>query len=267
MKTRYLIIILMLVVLSFSCKKDNDDNPNLPQELTTVRDGLMTSMDSLNMMLVDAVDQFAASGIDTAQMRAKLLELFDSSSFSKEFSFINPQGILQIIEPEAYHSYQGDDISTQSHVVSAFQTLQPVLSDVFPVLEGYLACVDIHPIVNGTQLLGAIDAVFTPSELLGRIIMPIVKDQDFEIWVMEKTGVVLFDQDAAEIGLNVLTNPLYADYPELIAACNKMIAEESGETTYSFFQTGTSTIVSKKTYWNTFAMHGNEWKIVWAKPE
>lgn len=266
MKTRSLII-LMLALLAFSCKKDNDNDTNPPQELTTVMDGLTASMDSLNRMLADAVSEFAASGIDTVQMRAKLLELFDSSSFAKELSFINPQGILQIIEPEAYHSYQGDDISTQPHVVSAFQTLQPVLSDVFPVLEGYLACVDIHPIANGTQLLGAIDAVFTPADLLGRIILPLVKDQDFEIWVMERTGVVLFDQDVAEIGLNVLIDPLYADYPELIAACNKMIAQESGVTTYSFFQTGTSTVVTKKTYWNTFAMYGNEWKIVWVKPE
>lgn len=266
MKTRPLIF-LMLALLAFSCKKDNDNDTNPPQELTTVRDGLTASMDSLNTALGDAVSQFAASGIDTVQMRAKLLELFGSSSFAKEFSFINTQGILQIIEPAAYHSYQGNDISTQPHVVSAFQTLQPALSDVFQVLEGYLACVDIHPIVNGIQLLGAIDGVFTPAEVLGRIILPIVKDQDFEIWVMERTGVVLFDQDAAEIGLNVLTDPLYADYPELIAACNKMIAEESGETTYSFFQTGTSTVVTKKTYWNTFAMYGNEWKIVWVKPE
>jgi hypothetical protein len=267
MKTRSLIILLMLIVLAFSCKNDNDDNPALPQELTLVRDGLITSLDSLNTMIEDAVIQFAASEIDTIQMRAKLLELFNSSSFVNEFSYIDTLGILQIIEPEAYHSYQGEDISTQPHVISAFQTFQPVLSDVFLVMEGYHACVDIHPIVHTTQLLGAISAVFAPAELLGRIIMPVVKDQDFEIWVMEKTGVVLFDQDTAEIGLNVLTDPLYAAYPELITACNKMIAEESGETRYSFFQTGTSTTVSKKTFWNTFALYGNEWKIVWVKPE
>ncbi len=260
------IVAFILLVLMVSCKKDKDETV-LPDELAVVHDRLAASFDTLNTLIGNANAQFAQSGIDTAVMRAKLLELYNTCTFAEEFVFTTPQGILQIIEPPAYYQYQGTDISNQPHVIAAFQTKQPVLSNAFGVVEGYQAVVDIHPIIQNTQAIGAISAVFEPARLLGRIIEPIVKNQAFEMWVMEKTGVVLYDQDTAEIGLNVITDPLYAAYPELIAACQKMAAESSGETSYSFYQTGTSTVVKKKTFWTTFSMHGNQWKIIWVKPE
>ncbi|HRY32054.1 MAG TPA: hypothetical protein P5531_03700 [Bacteroidales bacterium] len=259
-------VTLLFAVLMVSCKKDKDETV-LPGELAVVHDRLAASFDTLNTLIGNANAQFAQSGIDTSAMRAKLLELFNTCTFSEEFVFTTPQGILQIIEPPAYYAYQGSDISNQPHVITAFQTKQPVLSNAFDVVEGYQAAVDIHPIIQNSQVIGAISAVFEPARLLGRIIEPIVTSQGFEMWVMEKTGVVLFDQDTAEIGLNVLTDPLYANYPELLAACQKIAAENSGETSYSFFQTGTSNVVKKKTFWMTFSMHGNEWKIIWVKPE
>jgi len=259
----------MLVVITVvnACKKDKvETTPFFPAELATVKTALAASFDSLNNSLSVATTQFAQTGIDTTAIRSKLFELYNNFSFTKEFSFITLQGIMQLIEPAVYYSYQGSDISAQSSVVSAFQTKLPVLSNAFILLEGYQATIDIHPIVADDQLLGAISAVIAPEILLGSIILPIVQDVEFEIWVMEKSGMVLFDQDAGEIGLNVLTDPLYADFTELIAACQLMAEVQTGETTYSFFQTGTASVVTKKTYWNTFSMHGNEWKIVWVIP-
>lgn len=267
MKIRTLILILALAVGLCCCKKDKDSDLVLPAELATVKANLAASFDTLNSSMAATVSALAVSGIDTADVRNKLQQLYAASSFVKEFSFLTPQGIMQLIEPAIYYPYQGSDISGQSHVIAAFQTKQPVLSNVFPAIEGFNAASIIHPIVANNQLLGGIDALFVPEEILGRIILPVVKNQSFEIWVMENNGLVIYDQDTAEIGLNILTDPLYAAFPELIAACQKIAAEDSGETTYSFFQTGTSSVVTKKTYWDTYTLYGKEWKIVWVKPE
>ena len=83
---------------------------------------------------------------------------------------------------------------------------------------------------------------------------------------MEPGGKVLYDQDAYEIGRNVITDTLYAKFPELIAAAKLIDAQKSGETTYSFYQTDTTIKVVKKTYWKTYALYGTDWKIVWVKP-
>ena len=84
---------------------------------------------------------------------------------------------------------------------------------------------------------------------------------------MEKGGKVLFDQDTLEIGRNVLTDSLYSSFPELITASHLIDSLQSGETYYSFYQTGTSKKVVKKTYWSTYELFGTQWKIIWVKPE
>jgi len=266
MKTKSVILLCIIPLVFIFCKKE-DPEPFFPSELAVIKEAITASFDSLNLSISEVVEQLSQSGIDTTVIRKKLNDLYQGSSFSTEFVFTTAQGILQMIEPPAFYSSQGADISQQSHVISAFQTQKPVLSNAFGVVEGYLACVDIHPIVKNGQVLGAISALLAPGEMLGRIISPIVKNQSFEIWVMEKSGLTLFDQDEEEIGLNVLTDPLYSGFPELIAACNKIAGEDTGETTYSFYQAGTSKVVKKRTYWNTVAIHSNEWKIIWVLPE
>jgi hypothetical protein len=266
MKTTKFILFLLIVVLFASCKKEKE-TPIFPEQLALIKSQVVSSFDSLNNSITAAVNIFETSGFDSIAMRAKLLELYNESTFSAEFVYTSPEGILAMIEPAAYYIYEGIDISTQPHIIKAFQSRQPVLSDGFIVVEGFQAAVTIHPIIHNNQLIGAISAVIVPSVLLSRLIEPVVANQDFEVWVMEKTGLVLYDQDAEEIGINVLTHPMYDDFLLLREACVKMAAEESGETNYSFYQTGTNTVVNKKTYWNTFHMQENQWKIIYVKPE
>ncbi|MDO8897526.1 MAG: cache domain-containing protein [Bacteroidales bacterium] len=258
---------LLIVVLFSSCKNDKDEILFFPGQLDLLKNEVNASFDSLNNSINAAVNVFSASGFDAVAMRSKLLELYNESTFAAELVYTSPDGIMEIIEPAAYYSYEGSNISAQPHVIKAFQTKQPVLSDGFIVVEGYQAAVTIHPVIHNNQLIGAISAVIVPANLLKRIIEPVVKNQDFEVWVMEKTGLTLYDQDEEEIGINVLTHPMYDDFPVLRQACLKMAGEESGETKYSFYQTGTNIVVNKKTYWNTFHMQGNQWKIIYVKPE
>lgn len=268
MKIKTVFTFLVLAIVVFACKKD-DDNPEMffPAELSTIKASIAASFDTSDKAIDAACVFLAQSGTDSILVRSKLSELYNASTIMKEFCFTDTAGILQIIEPPEYYSSQGINISNQNHVISCFQSLQPVLSSVFLVVEGYWAAVDIHPIVNNGNLMGGINPVFAPWDLLNRIISPIVKDQDFEIWVMEKGGMVIFDQDSVEIGRNIFTDTTYASFTELISACQKIDSLQSGETSYSFYQTGTSTVVTKKTYWNTFSLHGKEWKLIWVKPE
>lgn len=265
MKTKAVLACLAGLMFAIACNKD--DEPDFPPALSTVLISVSASLDSLSNSLSTAATHFAQSGVDTALVRTKLQELYNGSSFGTEFVFTTPQGILQLVEPPAFYPSQGTDISQQPHVIKAFTTKLPVLSDVFQVVEGYQAVVEIHPVVNNNQVYGAISGLFVPSFILGRSILPIVSNNSFEMWVMEKSGVVLYDQDASEIGLNVFTDPAYANFPELKTACEKIAAQSSGETTYSFYQTGTNIVVTKKTYWKTLLHHGSEWKIIWVKAQ
>jgi hypothetical protein len=265
MKTHRFLIGMILLLVITACKKD--ENPTFPEQLNTLKTGLTASFDTLNIDLTASASNLIAMINDSAAIRTEMKSLFSQTSFVVEFSYITPQGIMKIIEPPLFYPTQGADISTQSHIIQGYQTKLPVLSSSFYAVENFWAAVDFHPVVNSGEVLGGVTALFLPEDILGRLIAPLVKNQTYEMWVMEKGGKVLYDQDSEEIGLNVLTDPVYAEFTELIAAAEKINAESTGETTYSFYQTGTTTKVVKKTYWLTFTMYGTEWKLIWVKPE
>ncbi|NOU48308.1 MAG: cache domain-containing protein [Bacteroidales bacterium] len=265
MKT-LVILSMIVIILGFAACKQND-NTFFPEQLANLNTELSASFDSLNTDLSTSAVNLVSKIDDTAAIRARMKALFAQTTFVVEFSYVNPQGIMQIIEPPVYYPTQGTDISQQSHIIQTFQTKLPVLSKSFYAVENFYAAVDIHPIVNNGEVLGGITALFLPETILGRLIRPVVENQVFEMWIMEKGGKVLYDQDADEIGRNLFTDSLYTDFTELLAAAEKIDTEVSGETTYSFYQTGTTNKVVKKTYWSTFEMYGTEWKLIWVKPE
>ena len=198
MKAKQIFMTSLIVLSLYACKKSSDNEIFFPGEIGKVTTSLTKSFDSLNLEMAASAATISQNATDTAAIRSNMLGLFNGSSFILEFAFITPQGIMQIVEPALYHYIQGSDISQQGHVIKAFQTKQPVLSESFLAVEGYYAAVDIHPIVNNTQVLGGITSLFLPQSILGRIITPLVKNQPFEIWVMEKGGKVLFDQDTCK---------------------------------------------------------------------
>ncbi len=267
MRLRTIFLLPALCLFITGCQKKSEDDPIFfPQQINEVVIALKASFDSAHAVINPVIDQFSVSGVDSAEMRQALQYLYGESTLAREFVFITPEGIIQLIEPEMYQIYEGSDVSQQEHIIQSFQSGEPVLSNTLMVAEGYYAAVDMHPIMQSGQVLGAINMVFEPAALLKRIIEPITAGQDFEIWVMETTGLVLYDEDEEEIGLNVLTDPLYQDFPDLLAAAQKIAADHNGETTYSFFQAGTSTTVTKMAYWDSFSLHGNQWRVVWVIP-
>jgi hypothetical protein len=257
-------LMISLTVIVGSCKKDADE---MPDTLVTAKTNLTAEFAALNQHIASSVVNTMAIYPDTAQMRSELKDLVKSSDFVIEFSWITPAGIMQIVEPPLYYGAQGIDISGQEHIIRLFSTKEPVLSNQFLAVEGFYASVVIHPVVKNNAILGAIDGLFYPEQLLENVLKPIFEGKDFEMWVMEKGGKTLYDQDSGEIGRNLFTDPLYADFPELLAAARKIDTEESGTTTYSFYKAGTMQTVKKLTWWTTFTLYGTEWKLVWVQAQ
>jgi hypothetical protein len=268
MKIKSLIFALLLLSALMACKKDDSPEPAYyPATLDVVTNLVQLSLDTLNNSLVGAGAELASAGADSATIRAKLQQLYAASSYAKEIAYINLQGIMKINEPPAYYQYQGADFGNDTAVMSVIATHQPVFSNYFEATEGFDAVVDIHPVNSGATSFGAIEALFTPFDLLNRIIAPRVSTPN-EIWVLEMDGVVIYDPDISGIGANVFSDPYFAPFTSFIAACHTIIMNESGETSYTFYQTGTTTPVVKKVWWKTIQLHGiNTWKIVWAQPE
>jgi len=264
MKAQIISLTLLVGLLLYGCNKEIE----FPDALTQAKTNLGTAFTVLDQEMDDAAAYLVSVGMDTSLIRAKILEIYNSPTIVDEYSWVTPEGILKIVEPAIYHGAQGADISQQDHIIKLCADHVPVLSLSFLAVEGFYAVSDIHPILDGDQFLGGVDALIKTQDFLGAIMEPLLAGQnEFELWVMEKGGYMIYNQDLIEVGKNVFTDPYYEEFPEFIETCEKIDEQESGTTYYSFYKTGTTTPVKKLTYWTTFSQHGTEWKLVWVKPE
>jgi hypothetical protein len=264
MRTRLTIQIVFFTIFLAACKKEA---VVLPDALITSKTNLTAQFTLLEQKIAAASAYLIQANMDTTLIRAKLLEVVNQFPSVVTFSYITQTGIIRILEPAVYYGSQGADISSQDHVVRTFATKMPVLSKQFFAAEGFYASAYIYPIVNSNSMKGALSALFKPESILGNIFKPLNEGQEFELWAIEKGGRLLYDPIASEIGNNLITDAMYQEFPELVTAVKKFDAEESGTTTFSYYEPGTTHIVKKLAYWTTFDLNGTEWKLIWSKPE
>jgi hypothetical protein len=249
-----------------TCTKD--PLASYPSELTTIKNSLESTFRELDNNLFASSVRLTAVMNDSARIRSELKTMFSNRpDYLLEYAQITPPGIMSVIEPPAYYSQEGSDISSQAHIIRVFNEKVPVLSETFQAVEGFLAVVEAMPVLKDGEAKGALTALFYPHQLMDPIIKPLIRDRDFEIWVMGKEGTLLWDQDLPDIGRNLYTDPYYDPFPNLRVAVDKIVAEDHGETTYSFFQAETTVEVVKRAQWVTFSHLGQEWKIVYVKIE
>ena len=262
MKTNAILFVCLLFVAMMGCKEEE----YYPETLDKVTAKVLVALDSLDLSLTTASVFLASTDGDSIATRAKLKELIETISYTREFAFIDSEGIMKVVEPQEYYPYEGTDFSGDDEMMDLIESHTQVFTNYFLAQEGYHAVADIHPVYEASHSFGAIEGLFTPLDLLDRICTPLVSPPA-EVWVMEKTGTVVYDRDLVTIGLNVLTDPYYDPFPEVRTAGQKILAEETGKTSYTFYLTGTLTPVVKVAWWNTIHLHNNVWKIIWTEQE
>ncbi|MDD5508970.1 MAG: hypothetical protein PHD25_11720 [Bacteroidales bacterium] len=262
MKTNAFLFACLLLAAMMGCKEEE----YFPETLDKVTAKVLMALDSLDLSLTTTSVFLASTDGDSIATRAKLKELCETISFTREFAFIDSAGSMKVIEPSEYYAYEGIDFSGDDEMMHVIESHTPVFTNYFTASEGYFAVADIHAVYDSHHSFGAIEGLFTPLDLLDRICTPLVNPPN-EVWVMEKTGKVIYDRDLVTIGLNVLTDPYYDDFPSVRTAGQKILAEETGKTSYTFYLTGTLTPIVKNAWWYTIHLHNNEWKIIWTEQE
>jgi basic membrane protein A len=207
---------------------------------------------------------WALSGKDlTGDFARDVLKgLYAANPYIIDCETVSNQGIMVAVEPPAHQSAEGMDISAQAHMEKLFQTRKPVMSGSFRSVEGLQAVVIHHPIFSGDKkFAGSVSALFAPEYLLSGIIGPVVSNLPVGIFLMQTDGLVIYDVDTKQIGLNVFTDPLYQPFPELIEFTRKMVAAPQGSGSYRFYLKDSPAPVTKAAYWRTISLHGAAWRL------
>lgn len=213
-----------------------------------------------------AANSIAATNLSQESIYPILESMLKTNSMIDEAAFIDMNGIMKYIKPDKYKEIEGSDISEQAHVIKLHETEQPVMSDLFLAVEGFYGLDFAYPIIQNNSMVGSLSQLFIPHYVFGLILEPIFDGTNNEIFIAQKDGVVIYDQDSEEIGKNITSDPAYMAYPGLIEAGQKIVQTKEGNVKYSYLKAETNEKIFKKAYWKTVEFFGAEWRVVVAVP-
>jgi hypothetical protein len=180
-------------------------------------------------------------------------------------AFIDAKGWLRHIEPRDYLNFENVDINDQQQVRAMLANPMPIFSSGFTAVEGFLAVDVAHPLYNKQgNFAGSISSLIRPELLIDAILKQSTIPADYELWIMQPDGLILYDQDKEEIGKMLFSDPLYADYGSLRKLGTNIASSRAGEGSYIFASPGAGEKVVKNAIWQTIRLHNQEWRVVLA---
>jgi hypothetical protein len=258
----------LMPVLACSCAVPTGLGPT--NEL--IKHTVQTELIKLDFELSNAADELSQTGLSGTEARNVLNRVAASNPFVIDICTTDLDGKMVTVAPDAYSSYEGTDISTEEVTVKFNETRQPMLSQMFPSVEGIDAVVLIWPILSQDgEFLGSVNALFepetlfTPPEEQFAVYYKHWKDTPYSIDVFQLDGLDIYDSTGNDTGTNLFTELVAQQYPDLIALGHQMVAEETGTGSYTNIDPATGKTVKKEAYWSTVTLHDTAWRIMSAQ--
>jgi hypothetical protein len=225
------------------------------------------TLEEMDRALASAAKELGSIGISGPEANATLARLAASSPYSVDTVTISPEGRIAAVMPEEYWGAVGVEVGNESHNQQALKERRPLMTPVFPAAEGFDAVSIRRPVWNGTgAFLGLATVLLNPSQMLAEHADRALAGTNFTAWAMQTDGLLIYDRDSGElVGRNLITDPVFADYPELVALAMRMTVESSGTGTYTITPTGVSSPVTREAVWATTGLHGTEWRLLVAR--
>ncbi len=212
--------------------------------------------------VAEAAADLGRTGLSGAAAHERLAALCEELTYAVVCSATNAEGVLVTVTPSAFSGSEGKDVSGQGHFRALAEGRRPVLSEAYTSVEGFETVTLLHPVYDedGT-FLGAANLLLRPASLVVHAIATVIGTTGLEVFVMQPDGYQLYDPDPEEIGRNLLTDPLYQPYPDLLAVGERMAEEPTGTGEYEFLGRGFGTPVTKRVRWTTVGLYGTEWRV------
>lgn len=217
----------------------------------------------LDAALQRTARMLGGSGLTGESARSSLAELCKAFSFAVDCTAVDARGRMLTVEPPPYRRFEGSDISGQEQVKRVMKKRKPVLSSVFKAVEGFYAVDVEYPVLNPAgAYIGSVSLLFRPEMLFRQTLPPLIQGFPVNVWVMEKRGTILYDDDPSQIGLHLFRSPRYRPYPQLLKLGRRISSQQEGSGRYRYKIPGRETVAEKTAYWKSVSLYGTEWRIV-----
>jgi hypothetical protein len=260
------ILTAVLIIFTAGCVGAVQSEKELRQANENMRQILQSKLQNLNNAVARAAEKIAVSGLQGDETRGILSGVCKKYPYLVDCSTADPQGKLITVEPEAYRRFEGTETANtedkKKYQAKVAENRKPMLSSVFRAVESMDAVVMVWPVITEKgELLGFVGALFKPGDMLSGTAAPASELRAINVNVAQTDGLTIYDSNGRDTGSNVLTDPKFKDYPELLAMGQKLTAEETGTCKYTYLSGTTGQPVTKTVTWATIGLHGTEWRL------
>ncbi|MDO5846194.1 MAG: hypothetical protein Q4Q04_04640 [Methanocorpusculum sp.] len=193
-----------------------------------------------------------------------LAGLFQNASLAQSILYADKNLIVAAAYPDIVKDAVGSDQHVYGTDETYFSGRGVRLTDCLPLEDGTNNCVLAMPVYNQERKFdGYISMAFNTFRLLDSINTNIKNKYGHEFYVVQEDGTQIYDPDMDEVGMNILSDSLYAA-ADVKTAAEAICRDRSGTAVYSFAGTNTTDVIEKHVYWDTFSYGGQNWRIVLA---
>ncbi len=262
MKKIILVLFLAFVFLAQGHAQSSEQTFDPRAKLEALKDQLEAVAGILAEEADTASDRLSEGDIREDEARSVLSDLCGALSYSVDCAYVDEEGVMRYIEPEAYRMYEGKDISGQPQFVKAKTSGHAVFSKVFRAVEGFDALDYESPVEDEAgHKKGTISVLMKPADFIELALGPEMKDMTYEVMVLQTDGLILFS-DEDEIGHNVFVDTMYQGFPSFLELCRRVVRDPDGEGVYTFMARQSQKPKEKKAYWTTVEVGENVWRLL-----
>lgn len=265
-----LLIIILAIILGSGCLKEEKpvetsitNHESMLQRLGNMTNSIQDSLHALDSTMSGAATALGTTGLSGPDADALLFQAVATNPSIINVITYDPNGTVLAAMPDTAKVVIGKDLSRYEIVRHTLAIQKPVMSDLIELAEGGEGAVLVHPVFSpeGT-FTGVVSMAFSPYALV-RPIAEAETDRNPYAWMVAQTdGRILYDPDPREVGKETFNETLFAEFPEIIELARLYSVNRTGHDTYSFYSTGSGSIVSKETFWDTVGLHGTEWRVL-----
>ena len=220
-------------------------------------DAVNANLAEIDDALQDASLALSSGGIEGERAREVLDQLSDLGPFVVDCITVDLNGTIVEVMPEEYRHVQGINIRDQEHIERLLATRRPGGLAYIESVEGFRAMDFASPVFGDEgRLIGAVTVLVNSTVLFGDALASHQPGDRAKIWAMTPDGTILYDSDADQIGRNTFDDPLFREFPDLLAVAERVKMERSGRGAYSIFGT------AREVYWTTIDHQGSEIRLL-----
>ncbi len=259
-----LTLLIAVLVLVAGCTEETLPPPGGAGEfiLKETVDGINSELEAIRASIGESARVLGETGLDSAEGKEAVRQAMLNHPYTESTLVVTREGIVTMAVPENYVETVGGDISSHLETERSVREQVPLVSEVFPLAEGYAGVAQSYPIFeDGGEYIGFVSVAYRPDTLIDRVAAPLLSGTPYDIWVTQRDGMVIHDTTPEEIGRNLFTDPVY-QAPGLQEAFSRITAGPSGSLEYSFWNRDWARNVTKEAIWDTAGVDTAEWRVV-----